>query len=73
MDSNTHGTPTPELLTAKQVAERLQLGRNRIYEMARSGALPSVRINETVRFPRVGLERWLSSLLDSQGQVKLEH
>lgn len=71
MQNSSGGTTAPDLLTAKQVAERLQVGRNRVYTMANAGLLPSVRISGTVRFPRAGLERWLDGLLEGQGQQRM--
>ncbi|EYB66512.1 hypothetical protein DEIPH_ctg103orf0041 [Deinococcus phoenicis] len=71
MEYDSSKAVAPDLLTAKQVAERLQVGRNRVYTMANAGLLPSVRISGTVRFPRAGLERWLSGLSEAQGQVRV--
>lgn len=71
MENSSGNAVAPDLLTAKQVAERLQVGRNRVYMMANAGLIPSIRISGTVRFPRVGLERWLSTLGEAQGQVRV--
>ncbi|WP_043779474.1 helix-turn-helix domain-containing protein [Deinococcus ficus] len=49
---------TPLLLTVPQTAKLLQLGLNRVYEMCRTGELPTVNVGKQVRIPRQALERW---------------
>lgn len=44
------------LLTAEQVAERYQLPVSQIYRLARSGALPAVRLGRYYRFAPSALE-----------------
>ena len=53
-------TRLPDVLTPKQVAEYLQLGRDKTYQMLRSGELPGVRVGRTYRIPRRLLEEWLA-------------
>lgn len=48
-----------EYLKVPQVAEFLQIGRSRAYELVGSGEIPSVRIGRSVRVSRKELERWL--------------
>jgi excisionase family DNA binding protein len=47
-----------EILTARQVAERLALGVSRVYELARRGEIPHVRIGRVVRFRWSAVEAW---------------
>lgn len=47
------------LLTAKQVAEILQVALPRVYELAREGALPSVRMGRQIRFYESKLMEWI--------------
>ena len=48
------------LLHAKQVASMLQIQLCTVYELARTGKLPSIRVgNRVVRFRRSSIERWL--------------
>ena len=49
----------PDVLTPRQVMAYLQLGRDSVYQLLSSGALPSVRIGRTYRVPRRSLEQWL--------------
>ena len=49
----------PDVLTPRQVMGYLQLGRDSVYQLLSSGALPSVRIGRTYRVPRRSLEQWL--------------
>lgn len=61
----SHPDPVPEkddqLLTADEVSELLNVGRQRVYQMARDGQIPSVRIGaNTIRFRRDAVEVWLN-------------
>ena len=49
------------LLTTRQVAERLNLTLQRVYELARTQALPVVRIGRQVRVDPAALERWIKN------------
>jgi excisionase family DNA binding protein len=49
-----------QLLKADDVAEILSLPRLRVYELARQGILPCVRIGERqIRFDRTALQAWI--------------
>lgn len=53
-------TPEP-LLTADQVAERLQFRRERIWAMTRRGELPVVRIGpRDLRYDPTDIEAWIA-------------
>ncbi len=47
------------LLTVKDVQELTQLGRTLVYELIRTGALPTVRFGRVIRVRREALETWL--------------
>ena len=49
------------LLKPEQIAAKLGIGRSKVYAMAASGELQSVRIGGSVRFPRVALRNWIES------------
>ncbi|MCA8976778.1 MAG: helix-turn-helix domain-containing protein [Planctomycetes bacterium] len=46
MDPN----PTERLLTADELARRLQCGTPKVRQLERAGAIPSVRIGASIRF-----------------------
>jgi excisionase family DNA binding protein len=48
------------LLTAKQTAEILQVSIARVYELARIGLLPCVRLGRQVRFDESILREWIA-------------
>lgn len=48
-----------EYLKVPEVAEFLQIGRSRAYELVADGEIPSVKIGRSVRVSRRDLERWL--------------
>lgn len=67
-DSNT---ALPRLLTAHEVAEQLGLALPRVYQLARDGDLPHVRLGRSVRFLPDQVLEFLASggtrLEDEQG------
>ena len=48
-----------ELLTMDEVCVVLQLSRNTVYELARSGGVPTVRFGRQLRTPRAALEHMI--------------
>ena len=50
-----------KLLTAAEVAERLNLRKGRVYELAKLGTLPCVRIRRQVRFDENQLNAWIAN------------
>jgi excisionase family DNA binding protein len=47
------------LLTAKETAEVLKVTLPRVYELARTGLIPSVRMGRQVRFHEAKLMEWV--------------
>jgi excisionase family DNA binding protein len=65
----TRRTPVsdlPELLTIDEVAEWLGIGKGLVYEQARRGQLPSVRLGRLIRVPRSAL----ATLVGDAGATK---
>ncbi|MBU6435082.1 MAG: helix-turn-helix domain-containing protein [Nitrospirae bacterium] len=65
----SHGTgelsqPGNQLLTIPQVSERLALPVGRVYELARQGKLPVVRVGKYVRVHSVQLAGWIRDRRD---------
>ena len=56
----------PPTLTAGQVSEILNIGRNQVYARARSGDLPVLRLGVTLRFPTIKILEMLG-LDDDRG------
>jgi len=48
-----------EWMTVKQVAEYLQMSDDKIYDMAKKGELPAVKIRQQWRFDRGEIDQWL--------------
>jgi excisionase family DNA binding protein len=57
------------LLTPEEAAERLSVGRSRIFELIASGRLRSVRLGASRRIPTTALVEFVDELsaLDSAG------
>ncbi len=55
------------LLTPDEAATWLNLSRAKVYEMLRSGEIPSITVGRARRIPRAGLEAWLDERLASEG------
>jgi len=53
--------PAGGLLTVEEVAERLAMTEARIYEMARTGELPSLLIGRLRRFEPEAIAQWLAT------------
>lgn len=51
----------PRLLTADEVADQTGLSKARVYELAREGDLPVVRLGRAVRFSERALAVWIES------------
>lgn len=46
------------LLTAKETAEILKVALPRVYELARAGMIPCVRMGRQIRFDQAALSEW---------------
>ena len=55
------------LLKCEEAAKRLSMGRAKVYLMAASGELPSIRIGRAIRIPSDALREWVR-----QKQVEAE-
>ena len=51
---------TPDYLTTNEVADLLRIRERKVYDMARSGEIPCVRVTGKLLFPRDRIERWLN-------------
>lgn len=59
------------LITAEEAAQRLSIGRTKVYELIGRGALRSVRIDRSRRIPVDALEEYVRSLRgDLEGVAK---
>lgn len=50
----------PKLLSAKKVAEMLDMSQTTVYDLAKRGEIPSIRIGRHIRFCEERLYRWLA-------------
>ncbi len=59
------------LLTVREVAARLRLGKSTVYLLIQRGDLPAVRFGSSVRVPEALFEKWLSEKVqgDPSSQV----
>lgn len=48
------------LLRAEDVAGLLQISRSQVFEMARRGEIPCVRIGRMVRYPAQAIRQWIN-------------
>jgi len=49
-----------EIMTVKQIAEYLQMDEHTIYNLARSGQIPSIKISGQWRFKKDVIDKWIS-------------
>lgn len=57
------------LLTTREVAELLNVGRNRVYELIYAGQLPSVKLGGSRRVSLAAVEAFVASLDDQDGHA----
>lgn len=57
------------LLTTKEAAEVLGIGRSTVYELMYAGLLESVRIGAARRIPAVALEDFVRRLREQEGSA----
>jgi excisionase family DNA binding protein len=53
------GMAENRLLKVMEVLPLIGLSRSKVYEMTRTGELPTVRIGRSVRVPTAGLMAWI--------------
>ena len=51
--------PEPDVYKPEEVARRLQVSKNHVYELCKSGQLRHVRLGAAIRVPREALEELL--------------
>ena len=54
--------PTTLLLTAEEAARALRIGRSKVYELMRSGALRSIKIGGSRRISSTALAEFVAAL-----------
>ncbi|MGI8830045.1 MAG: helix-turn-helix domain-containing protein [Candidatus Limnocylindria bacterium] len=57
-------TPTRRLLTVKDAAAELSIGRSTLYELIAAGELRPVRIGRALRIPTSELDRFVAERLE---------
>lgn len=62
----------PDLLTAQQLAEYLQLSKRTIYRLVDRDQIPAVRVGGQWRFPRSAVDYWLDVRLSRLGARDLD-
>ena len=50
-----------QLLTAKDVARRFAVSPSQVYQLARLGVLPCVRVGGAVRFDQAAVEKFIAA------------
>ena len=49
----------PLLLRVEEAAKALQIGRNKVYELAATGEIPSLHLGRQLRIPAQELREWI--------------
>lgn len=57
------------LLTVKDVAKRLAVGRTTVYELIGRGGLKTIKIGRARRIPESALEEWIAERLRGHADV----
>jgi excisionase family DNA binding protein len=64
--SETHSRPV-KLLTAEEVADRLDVGVKWVWAQARAGNIPHVRLGRYQRFRAEAIDAWIAQLEEGGG------
>jgi len=59
-----------QVLTIREVAQYLRLSEAKIYELARNGTIPALRIGKSWRFQKELLIEWVRKGGDAKGALK---
>ena len=62
---------TEPLLTIPHVAKRLSISEGRVYELARQGKLPTLKVGKYVRVEPAALDAWIAQHRDGPLDTKL--
>ncbi|MEU8193310.1 helix-turn-helix domain-containing protein [Microbispora amethystogenes] len=63
LDSHEETADTPLLLTVEEAARRLRIGRTRMYDLVRSGAVRAVYVGRLRRVPTECLQEYVTRLI----------
>ena len=66
---STANSDTCQTISARDLAALLGLDRKTVYEGARRGEIPSIRVGRRILFPRAAIETWLSAQGSSRGTL----
>jgi excisionase family DNA binding protein len=58
-DTGRPDSEFPEVMTAKQAADYLQINTQVLYRYIRDGLIPVARVGKTVRLKKSVIDRWL--------------
>lgn len=61
MSADITSAPLPRLLTAEELSSQTGLPRQRVYFLARTGALPVVKFGRAMRFSPAEVRAWLAA------------
>lgn len=62
--STTTRAELPQVLTVPEVMAALRLSRFKVYDLIRSGALPSITIGRARRVPAASLAQYISAQME---------
>lgn len=51
----------PETITPENLAKKLNVGRQAVYEGLRNGTIPSIRLGKRFVIPKSAIEAWLKT------------
>lgn len=60
----------PLLLRVEDAAKLLQIGRNKVYELAAAGEIPSLHVGRQLRIPTEGLREWIRRQAAGAGRAR---
>ena len=55
-----------EIMTLKETAKYLKIGKSTLYKMAREGKIPAVKIANQWRFRKEDIDKWLQEIRNKE-------
>jgi excisionase family DNA binding protein len=68
-DVDAQQTELPRLLTAEELSEAIGLSKERIWQLARRGQIPVVKLGRACRFAPAAVRQWIASGGTARGHL----
>jgi excisionase family DNA binding protein len=71
MQINMQWEDAPDILTVREAAKLVRIGKNQMYELCRINDFPQVTIGRNIRIPKEALRHWLDKQAENKVIIKV--